>query len=138
VFTTSLGNIPAGETVRVEIEYIMELKHDAEVDGLRFTIPTGIAPRYGVAPSYYMLGADTVSDAGGMKISVQVSMSSNIASVQVCKRCQHSLYNSTIVHSHPPTQYPSTSADTHPIRNPMTQTSIHSTRSLSCTKHPTS
>jgi hypothetical protein len=47
VFSTNLGNIPAGEAVTVEIEYIMELKHDAEADGLRFTIPTSIAPRYG-------------------------------------------------------------------------------------------
>ena len=31
------GNNPAGETVKVEIKYIMELKHDAKVDGLRFT-----------------------------------------------------------------------------------------------------
>jgi hypothetical protein len=51
VFSTSLGNIPPGETIRVEIAYIMELKHDAEVDDLRFTIRTSIAPRYGDPPS---------------------------------------------------------------------------------------
>lgn len=85
VFSTSLGNIPPGETVRVEIGYIMELKHDAEVDGLRFTIPTSIAPRYGELPSG--LGPDPASTpvaVQGMNISVQVSMSSNITSVQVC------------------------------------------------------
>ena len=42
-FSTSIGNIPAGETVKVEIEYVLELKHDVGVDGLRFTIPTSIA-----------------------------------------------------------------------------------------------
>jgi len=85
VFTTSIGNIPAGETIKVEIEYIMELKHDAEVDGLRFTIPTSIAPRYGALPSG--LSADDASravTARSMNISVQVSMSSSIKSVQVC------------------------------------------------------
>jgi hypothetical protein len=87
VFTTSLGNIPAGETVKVEIEYIMELKHDAEADGLRFTIPTSIAPRYGQTPT----GVNAYNDGqpypgvvveSGMKISVKLSMPSYIRSVQ--------------------------------------------------------
>jgi len=43
VFTTSIGNIPAGAELIVEITYLGELKHDAEVDGVRFTIPTVIA-----------------------------------------------------------------------------------------------
>ena len=47
VFTTRIGNVPAGETVKVDIEYVGELKHDAEADAIRFTIPTSIAPRYG-------------------------------------------------------------------------------------------
>ena len=47
VFTTSLGNVPANAEVIVEIEYVGELKHDLEADGVRFTIPTFIAPRYG-------------------------------------------------------------------------------------------
>ena len=37
VFRTSLGNIPASATIKVEVEYIMKPKHDAEVDGPRFT-----------------------------------------------------------------------------------------------------
>ena len=47
VFSTKLGNVPAGETVVVEITYVGELKHDTETNGIRFTIPTKIAPRYG-------------------------------------------------------------------------------------------
>ena len=47
VFTTKLGNIPAGETVIVEIDYVGELKQEAETNVIRFTIPTNIAPRYG-------------------------------------------------------------------------------------------
>jgi hypothetical protein len=83
VFSTNLGNIPAGGTVRVEIEYIMELKHDAEVDGLRFTIPTSIAPRYGVAPSGVGAYHETAGTKGGnrMKISVQVTMPSHVRSI---------------------------------------------------------
>ena len=87
VFRTSLGNIPAGATIKVEVEYIMELKHDAEVDGLRFTIPTSIAPRYGDAP--YGLSTTSVGqpiqealETGGMKISIQITMPSNVQSVQ--------------------------------------------------------
>ena len=45
VFMTSLGNIPAGETLLVTITYIGELKHDVGADGIRFTIPTRISPR---------------------------------------------------------------------------------------------
>lgn len=47
VFTTTIGNIPPGAKVIVDIIYLGELKHDMEVDGIRFTIPTSICPRYG-------------------------------------------------------------------------------------------
>lgn len=47
VFTTTIGNVPASANLVVDIVYLGELKHDAQVDGLRFTIPTTIAPRYG-------------------------------------------------------------------------------------------
>jgi hypothetical protein len=74
VFSTKLGNIPPGQSVIVEITYIGELKHH-ETDGIRFTIPTSIAPRYGSGPY------DTVSQVGrsvqdnrGIKISVDVTM----------------------------------------------------------------
>jgi hypothetical protein len=47
VFSTTIGNIPPGAKVIVNITYLGELKHDMEVDGIRFTIPTAICPRYG-------------------------------------------------------------------------------------------
>jgi len=73
VFTTSIGNVPAGEELRVEITYLGELKNDAETDGARFTIPTQIAPRYG------SMSADTNSGisahaSAGMKITVDVAL----------------------------------------------------------------
>lgn len=50
VFVTKIGNVPAGATVIIEIIYIGELRHDAEANGTRFTIPSSIAPRYGSTP----------------------------------------------------------------------------------------
>ncbi|CAI6091289.1 unnamed protein product [Clonostachys chloroleuca] len=47
VFTTTIGNVPAGGKVVVEIVYIGELKHDAQADRVRLTIPARVAPRYG-------------------------------------------------------------------------------------------
>lgn len=47
VFTTIISNVPAGAEIEVKIVVVGELKHDAEIDGIRFTIPTHIAPRYG-------------------------------------------------------------------------------------------
>ena len=50
VFITTVGNVPAGAELHVELVYLGELKHDAEVGGIRYTIPTSIAPRYGSHP----------------------------------------------------------------------------------------
>lgn len=47
VFITTIGNIPPGARIVVNVTYLGELKHDMEVDGIRFTIPTSICPRYG-------------------------------------------------------------------------------------------
>jgi hypothetical protein len=79
-FGTSIGNVLPGQMVKVDIKYIMALKHDAEADGLRFTIPTSIAPRYGEAP----IGLNPHGlSMQGISISVEISMSSNITSIQV-------------------------------------------------------
>jgi len=104
VFSTSLGNIPPGETVKVEIEYIMELKHDAEVDGLRFTIPTSIAPRYGDPPTGLRAeAASTGVTVEGLNISVQVSMASNIQSVQVRPLGRYRIFSVYLKHPPPVT-----------------------------------
>lgn len=52
VFSTKLGNIPSGERIIVEVTYIGELKDD-DTAGIRFTIPTSIAPRYGQDSGLY-------------------------------------------------------------------------------------
>ncbi|KAF4635477.1 hypothetical protein G7Y89_g2626 [Cudoniella acicularis] len=70
VFSTKLGNIPAGESVTVEITYVGELKHH-DTDGIRFTIPTKIAPRYGSGP---VVSGYQAQDNGGISITVDVNM----------------------------------------------------------------
>ncbi|KLU92366.1 hypothetical protein MAPG_11312 [Magnaporthiopsis poae ATCC 64411] len=48
--TTTADNTPAGAHLRVDIMYLGKLKHDAEVDGIRFAIPTSIVPLQGNHP----------------------------------------------------------------------------------------
>jgi hypothetical protein len=69
VFSTKLGNIAAGQSVIVDITYIGELKHH-ETEGIRFTIPTSIAPRYGSGPAATAHTSPQVDD--GIKITVDV------------------------------------------------------------------
>ncbi|KAI5195710.1 hypothetical protein AUEXF2481DRAFT_676012 [Aureobasidium subglaciale EXF-2481] len=72
VFGVTLGNIPANTTVRVDLIYGGELKHDAEIDGLRYMLPTSIAPRYGNYPGQLLpLDSAVVKN---MKIVVDVDM----------------------------------------------------------------
>lgn len=81
VWSTKLGNIPADDSIVVEITYIGELKHH-ENDGIRFTIPTSIAPRYGTGPDAApLLNNQTIG--GSIRITVDVSMpdGSNIKSI---------------------------------------------------------
>ncbi|KAK3298770.1 von Willebrand factor type A domain-containing protein [Chaetomium fimeti] len=82
VFTTTVGNVPADATLKVEIVYLGELKQDVEVDGTRFTIPTGIAPRYGNYPGELL--SSPVDTKGGISIVVDVEMpdGSNVKNVQ--------------------------------------------------------
>ncbi|KAK6431140.1 hypothetical protein LTR95_012700 [Oleoguttula sp. CCFEE 5521] len=81
IFGTTIGNVPANTEVHVEIQYCGALIHDAALDGLRFTLPTSIAPRYGEYPGKVLHGNMTAP--GGISITVDVDMgSSNIRKVQ--------------------------------------------------------
>ncbi|KZL79738.1 von willebrand domain containing protein [Colletotrichum incanum] len=84
VFTTTIGNVPAGAQIVVKIEYLGELKHDAEVDGTRFTIPTSIAPRFGSYPGTLLNKPTNVSTKEGISIVVdaEVPSGSVIKSIQ--------------------------------------------------------
>lgn len=75
VFTTSIGNVPPNEKILVEIIYLGELKHDAETDGSRFTIPTAIAPRYGpMSRGSAQVLSGKLDTKGGISISVDVTL----------------------------------------------------------------
>ncbi|KAF2399575.1 hypothetical protein EJ06DRAFT_582860 [Trichodelitschia bisporula] len=76
VFTTTVGNVPPGARLLVNITYLGELKHDAEVDGIRFTIPTSISPRYGDYPGEL---CNTVSYESAGK-SFEVTVDTTLAS----------------------------------------------------------
>jgi Mg-chelatase subunit ChlD len=77
VFETSLGNIPAHTTVKVEIHYINELKADLGGDGVLVTVPTSVAPRYGTPPQDYSRASTSSSivtpEENGLTIQVEVS-----------------------------------------------------------------
>ena len=77
VFTTAISNIPKGSSVHVTIKYVQELKHDAEVDGVRLTIPTSVSPRYGAYPGQ-LQDTTTRIDSKGISITVDVSMAEGI------------------------------------------------------------
>ncbi|KAK0753718.1 von Willebrand factor type A domain-containing protein [Schizothecium vesticola] len=83
VFTTTIGNVPAGAEIKVDIIYLGELKHDAETDGIRFTLPTSIAPRYGSYPGE-MATSSVTDNSGGITIVVdaEVPLGSQIKNVQ--------------------------------------------------------
>ena len=68
---TTLGNISAGEKLQVRVKYIGELKHDLALEGIRFTLPTFISPRYGAGGPQ---GAMDSALAGGISITVDVNM----------------------------------------------------------------
>ncbi|KAL6917419.1 hypothetical protein ACHAP8_011400 [Fusarium lateritium] len=79
-FTTTIGNVPAGENVLVDITYLGELKHDAQVDGLRFTIPTNIVPRYGSAES--LAGPNVTQQGFSFTVDAEMPNGSSIKSIQ--------------------------------------------------------
>jgi Mg-chelatase subunit ChlD len=76
VFETSVGNIPAQTTVKIEICYITDLKADLSGDGILVTIPTSVAPRYGPPPSSISSvgssGSLAVPPENGLQIQIQV------------------------------------------------------------------
>ncbi|KAI1421411.1 von Willebrand factor type A domain-containing protein [Xylaria sp. FL1777] len=70
IFVTNIGNVPAGASVVVEIVYISELKHDAESNGIRFTIPSFIAPRYGTTPEAILTSSTLSETADAIQLVV--------------------------------------------------------------------
>ena len=75
VFGVTLGNVPAKTAVVVNITYCRELKHDAAIDGLRYMLPTSIAPRYGSYPGEILKSNTTPK--GRISITVDVDMANS-------------------------------------------------------------
>jgi hypothetical protein len=69
VFITTVGNVPPGAKIVITVTYLGELKHDMEVDGIRFTIPTIICPRYG---GYFQVPVYADASAVGKGISITI------------------------------------------------------------------
>ena len=84
VFFASIGNVPAGATIAIEIEYLTDLKHDAETDAIRFTIPTKIAPRYGSSELFQadITQVSQPKQSFSVTIDAEMPLGSNITSVQ--------------------------------------------------------
>ncbi|KAJ2970861.1 hypothetical protein NQ176_g7978 [Zarea fungicola] len=81
VFTTFIGNVGPNEEAKVEITYLGELKHDAEVDGLRYTIPMHIAPRYfeDLVLNLPTTQSNVLTAEAGMSVTVDVDMAAGTA-----------------------------------------------------------
>lgn len=80
VFETSVGNIPGQKTVKIEITYTNLLKVDSSTGGLVLTIPSSIAPRYGVAPEGYSVQQPLLTE--GLRLNVQASMPAAIRKME--------------------------------------------------------
>ncbi|KAF2634488.1 VIT-domain-containing protein [Massarina eburnea CBS 473.64] len=74
VFSTTVGNVPPGTDVVIKITYLGELKHDLEIDGIRFTIPNIIAPRYGRMPQAFYESTDEKVVGNSISITVDAEM----------------------------------------------------------------
>lgn len=72
IFGVTLGNVPADASIQVDITYGGELKHDAQIDGLRYNLPTSIAPRYGNYPGELLKSDSAIIK--GLKITVDIDM----------------------------------------------------------------
>ncbi|CAG9990159.1 unnamed protein product [Clonostachys byssicola] len=82
VWRASIGNIPAGETIIVEIVYLSELKHDAEINGVRLTIPKYIAPRYGNQGASEGTGSAVKEEGLSITLDAEMPPGSAITTVQ--------------------------------------------------------
>ncbi|KUM64861.1 hypothetical protein ACN42_g2200 [Penicillium freii] len=77
VFVIRLGNVPARGKINVDITFVGELKQDSQTDGIRYTLPSIIAPRYGTGTSYDSTQLSSFAlpaNLQGMSITVDVQM----------------------------------------------------------------
>jgi len=79
IFQTKVGNIPPKTSITVTLTYITPLKRDTESNAVRITLPTSIAPRYGV-PTHP--GSTNVNKSQtGFELTLDAMMPSQITSI---------------------------------------------------------
>jgi hypothetical protein len=81
VFVIRLGNVPAHGKIDVDITFVGELKQDSQTDGIRYTLPSKIAPRYGTTMSYSQTQLSPLgvpASLQGMSITVDVQMEKSL------------------------------------------------------------
>lgn len=77
VFVIRLGNVPAHGKINVDITFVGELEQDSQTDGIRYTLPSTIAPRYGTSTPYDSTQLSLFglpATLKGMRITVDVQM----------------------------------------------------------------
>src|SRR5437667_2975319 len=79
IFQTKVGNIPPKTSITVTLTYITPLKQDTESNAIRFTLPTVIAPRYGIPSS--SSSSNVKTSEIGFELSFDTKMPSQITSV---------------------------------------------------------
>lgn len=80
LFVIRLGNVDADGKVVVEITFIEELKQDAQSDGVRYTFPNVIAPRYGSqSPDTQISSSALPAVRRGVSITVDVAVNKGSA-----------------------------------------------------------
>ncbi|EAW14122.1 VIT and vWA domain-containing protein [Aspergillus clavatus NRRL 1] len=90
VFSLKLGNVQPGEKVVVELTVVGDLTQDAQTDGIRYTIPNSIAPRYGVQPDDIQLSSASSTQFEGISITVDVQME-KVAIIREIQSSSHTL-----------------------------------------------
>lgn len=81
VFQTTIGNIPPTTSVIVEVTYIEELQTDLSGENIVVTIPTSVAPRYGIQPAGYR--KNSAVKGTGLSVVVSITSSGSIGGI-VC------------------------------------------------------
>ncbi|KAK7029653.1 hypothetical protein VNI00_014351 [Paramarasmius palmivorus] len=79
VFTISLGSIPARESVKTKLVFVMDLMNE-DVDEIRFQLPMHVGERYGPLPQQ-LVGANTPSTTTRVRITADIQTSGTIHSI---------------------------------------------------------
>ena len=72
IFQIKLGNMPAKTSITIILTYITPLNQDTESNGVRFTLPTVIASRYGDPTNPGFTNVKTSETAFGLALDVEM------------------------------------------------------------------